>query len=197
MDISSKLLHLFLCWALEAGMEQAMAHELIGIHDNRIDMSNLPGYTNVPNYIARVIVLRSWLQDDAAEVVLSADQDAFFEANMHCNFGELGENVKAICDELQVCCNPLYTMWSKGWICRECKAVQSRQRALRTCTIWYRTCQKSGRGTLPHYALNRQYCSVVLMPDLIWFPNMCRWYMSSSDNVTPAFCWRRHKWSKI
>jgi len=64
---------------------QAMAHELIGIHDNRIDMSNLPGYTN----------------DDAAEVVLSADQDAFFEANMHCNFGELGENVKAICDELQ------------------------------------------------------------------------------------------------
>ena len=54
MDISSKLLRLFLCWVLEAGMEQAMAHELIGIHDNRIDMSNLPGYTNVPNYIARV-----------------------------------------------------------------------------------------------------------------------------------------------
>eukprot|EP00657_Telonema_sp_P-1_P010777 TRINITY_DN5369_c0_g2_i1.p2 TRINITY_DN5369_c0_g2~~TRINITY_DN5369_c0_g2_i1.p2 ORF type:complete len:177 (-),score=52.44 TRINITY_DN5369_c0_g2_i1:669-1199(-) len=35
------------------------------------------------------------------EVVLSALQDPFFAANMYSNFGELGENVKSIVDELQ------------------------------------------------------------------------------------------------
>ncbi len=33
--------------------------------------------------------------------MLSASQDPFFAANMYSNFGELGENVKAIVDELQ------------------------------------------------------------------------------------------------
>eukprot|EP00656_Telonema_subtile_P004761 TRINITY_DN12171_c0_g1_i2.p1 TRINITY_DN12171_c0_g1~~TRINITY_DN12171_c0_g1_i2.p1 ORF type:complete len:526 (-),score=138.87 TRINITY_DN12171_c0_g1_i2:205-1782(-) len=63
---------------------QAMAHELIGIDNNRLLMKNLPGYV---------------ADDD--EVVLSASQDPFFAANMYSNFGELGENVKAIVDELQ------------------------------------------------------------------------------------------------
>lgn len=34
-------------------------------------------------------------------MILNSAQDSFFAVNMYSNFGELGENVKVIVDELQ------------------------------------------------------------------------------------------------
>lgn len=61
-----------------------MAHELIGIQDNRVDLRSIG---KVPK--------------DQEEVVLSSEQDAFFKANMHENFGDLGMNIKRMVDEFQ------------------------------------------------------------------------------------------------
>lgn len=35
------------------------------------------------------------------EVVLSSEQDAFFKANMHENFGDIGMNIKKMVDDFQ------------------------------------------------------------------------------------------------
>lgn len=56
---------------------QAMVHELIGIVNNRVDLSNVPD-----------------VQPDQREVVLSADQDPFFKKSMYLNFGDLGASIK-------------------------------------------------------------------------------------------------------
>ncbi|KAK3629379.1 vacuolar protein sorting-associated protein 45 [Elasticomyces elasticus] len=50
---------------------QAMVHELIGIENGRVNLSNVP--------------------DD---IVISQDQDPFFAKNMYLNFGDLGQNAK-------------------------------------------------------------------------------------------------------
>jgi len=63
---------------------QAMVHELLGIQDNRVDLTKLP---KVPK--------------DLQEVVLSSQQDAFFKSNMYENFGDLGANIKKLVDEFQ------------------------------------------------------------------------------------------------
>lgn len=63
---------------------QAMVHELIGVEDNRVDLRNVP---NIP--------------EDQKEVVLSSQQDSFFEAHMHDNFGDVGASVAKLVDELQ------------------------------------------------------------------------------------------------
>jgi vacuolar protein sorting-associated protein 45 len=63
---------------------QAMVHELLGIQDNRVDLTRLP---KVPK--------------DLQEVVLSSHQDAFFKSNMFENFGDLGANIKKLVDEFQ------------------------------------------------------------------------------------------------
>lgn len=56
---------------------QAMTHELIGIVNNRVDMSHVPD-----------------LQLEQKEVVLSPDQDPFFKKTMYLNFGDLGASIK-------------------------------------------------------------------------------------------------------
>ncbi|KAI5597434.1 hypothetical protein BDE02_02G065700 [Populus trichocarpa] len=63
---------------------QAMVHELIGIHDNKVDLSSI-----------------GKLPKDQQEVVLSSEQDAFFKANMYENFGDIGMNIKKMVDDFQ------------------------------------------------------------------------------------------------
>ncbi|KAG9445438.1 hypothetical protein H6P81_016778 [Aristolochia fimbriata] len=63
---------------------QAMVHELIGIHDNVVNMKNI-----------------GKLRKDMQDVVLSSEQDEFFKANMFENFGDLGMNIKRMVDEFQ------------------------------------------------------------------------------------------------
>ncbi|KAL6522128.1 vacuolar protein sorting-associated protein 45 [Orobanche minor] len=63
---------------------QAMVHELIGIRDNKVDLSNI-----------------GKLPKDQQEVVLSSEQDAFFKANMYENFGDIGMNIKRMVDDFQ------------------------------------------------------------------------------------------------
>ncbi|KAF7185677.1 Vacuolar protein sorting-associated protein 45 [Pseudocercospora fuligena] len=50
---------------------QAMVHELLGIENGRVNLSEVPD-----------------------EIVLSQDQDPFFAKNMYLNFGDLGQNAK-------------------------------------------------------------------------------------------------------
>lgn len=58
---------------------QAMIHELLGIRNNLVVTEN----------------------KDLKEIVLSCDQDAFFEKNMYLNFGDLGANIKSFVEEYQ------------------------------------------------------------------------------------------------
>jgi len=62
---------------------QAMVHDLIGINNNRVNLIDRPGIKN----------------KELQEVVISCEQDDWFRKNMFSNFGELGENVKALVDE--------------------------------------------------------------------------------------------------
>lgn len=61
---------------------QAMVNDLIGLSNNRVNLSERPG-----------------IKPDMKEIVLSCEQDDWFKKNMYCNFGELGENVKVMVDE--------------------------------------------------------------------------------------------------
>lgn len=63
---------------------QAMVHELMGLRNNRVDMSKVPG-----------------IKPELKEVVLSAEQDTFFAANMYANMGDLGEAVKELLESYQ------------------------------------------------------------------------------------------------
>lgn len=63
---------------------QAMVHELLGIHNNRVDLSNVPD-----------------IQKDLKEIVLSGDQDAFFRKSMYLNFGDLGATIKDYVNQYQ------------------------------------------------------------------------------------------------
>lgn len=63
---------------------QAMVHELIGIEDNKVNLTNIGKFPK-----------------DQQEVVLSSEQDAFFKANMYENFGDIGMNIKRMVDEFQ------------------------------------------------------------------------------------------------
>ncbi|CAM9818880.1 unnamed protein product [Lampetra fluviatilis] len=63
---------------------QAMVHELLGINNNRIDLSSVPG-------VGR----------DLKEVVLSSEHDDFYASNMYLNFGEIGTNIKNLMEEFQ------------------------------------------------------------------------------------------------
>lgn len=63
---------------------QAMVHELLGIRNNRIDLSSVPG---IPR--------------ELREVVLSAEHDDVYRKNMYLNFGEIGSNIKSLMDEFQ------------------------------------------------------------------------------------------------
>jgi hypothetical protein len=63
---------------------QAMVHELIGLNNNRIDLSHLPG-----------------IKKDNTQMVLSATQDDWFKETMYDNFGDLGIKIKERVDEYQ------------------------------------------------------------------------------------------------
>ncbi|KAF2093958.1 vacuolar protein sorting-associated protein 45 [Rhizodiscina lignyota] len=56
---------------------QAMVHELLGIRNGRVDLSNVPD-----------------IRPELKEIVLSQEQDPFFKKNMYLNFGDLGQNAK-------------------------------------------------------------------------------------------------------
>ena len=63
---------------------QAMVHELLGIHNGRVDLSEVPD-----------------VRPELKQVVLSQDQDPFFKKNMYLNFGDLGGNIKDYVEQYQ------------------------------------------------------------------------------------------------
>ncbi|KAK5855536.1 hypothetical protein PBY51_005633 [Eleginops maclovinus] len=63
---------------------QAMVHELLGLNNNRIDLSRVPG-----------------ISKDLKEVVLSAENDEFYANNLYLNFGEIGTNIKSLMEDFQ------------------------------------------------------------------------------------------------
>ena len=64
---------------------QAMVHELIGISNGRVDLSDVPD-----------------IRPELKEIMLSQDQDPFFKTNMYQNFGDLGQNIKEYVEQYQV-----------------------------------------------------------------------------------------------
>ena len=63
---------------------QAMVHELIGICNGKVDLSDV-----------------SDVRPELKEIVLSQDQDPFFKKNMYLNFGDLGGNIKEYVEQYQ------------------------------------------------------------------------------------------------
>ena len=63
---------------------QAMVHELLGIHNGKVDLSDVPD-----------------VRPELREIVLSQDQDPFFKKNMYMNFGDLGGNIKEYVEQYQ------------------------------------------------------------------------------------------------
>lgn len=63
---------------------QAMVHELLGINNNRVNLSKVPGISN-----------------ELQEVVLSSEHDAFYNENVYQNFGEIAATIKELMDEFQ------------------------------------------------------------------------------------------------
>ncbi|MCJ1256834.1 vacuolar protein sorting-associated protein 45 [Lignoscripta atroalba] len=63
---------------------QAMVHELLGIFNGRVDLSDVPD-----------------VRPELKEIVLSQDQDPFFKKNMYLNFGDLGGNIKEYVEQYQ------------------------------------------------------------------------------------------------
>ncbi|ESP05609.1 hypothetical protein LOTGIDRAFT_208594 [Lottia gigantea] len=63
---------------------QAMVHELLGIENSKINLSNVPN-----------------ISKDLKEVLLSAEHDEFYAENMYLNFGEMGTNIQKLMDEFQ------------------------------------------------------------------------------------------------
>jgi len=64
---------------------QAMVHELIGINNNRVDLSKVPD-----------------IRKELREVVLHPMQDEFYRKSMYLNFGELGQSIKGLVARYQV-----------------------------------------------------------------------------------------------
>lgn len=56
---------------------QAQVHDLLGIHNGRVDLSSVPD-----------------IRPELKEVVLTSDQDPFFARTMYQNFGDLGSTIK-------------------------------------------------------------------------------------------------------
>ncbi|KAI1707895.1 sec1 family domain-containing protein [Ditylenchus destructor] len=61
---------------------EAMVHELIGINNNRVIMENVPA-------------------DGQKNIVLSPQHDEFYTKNMYLNFGDIGQNIKALMNDYQ------------------------------------------------------------------------------------------------
>jgi len=63
---------------------QAMVHQLMGINNNRVSLSDAPG-------------INKELQD----IVLSSSQDEFYAANLYSDFGEIGQTIKILMEDFQ------------------------------------------------------------------------------------------------
>lgn len=63
---------------------QAMVHELLGITNGRVDLSEVPD-----------------IRPELKEIVIAQDQDPFFKKNMYQNFGDLGGNIKEYVEQYQ------------------------------------------------------------------------------------------------
>ncbi|KAI5305929.1 hypothetical protein KEM56_002848 [Ascosphaera pollenicola] len=63
---------------------QAMVHELLGIRNGRVDLSDVPD-----------------VRPELKEIVLTQDQDPFFKKNMYANFGDLGSSIKEYVEQYQ------------------------------------------------------------------------------------------------
>ncbi|CAF1146015.1 unnamed protein product [Adineta ricciae] len=63
---------------------QAMVHELIGIKNNRVNLSQVPGITK-----------------ELEEVVMNAEYDEFYADNLYSNFGEIATNIKRLMEHFQ------------------------------------------------------------------------------------------------
>ena len=63
---------------------QAMVHELLGLHNNRVNLKGTPA-----------------AKKDLEEVVLSCTQDEFFKKHCYDNFGDLGDAIKHLLDDYQ------------------------------------------------------------------------------------------------
>ncbi|KAF6771937.1 hypothetical protein AHF37_09087 [Paragonimus kellicotti] len=63
---------------------EAMVHELIGIRQNRVNLSRAPG-----------------VRPELKEVTLSREFDEFFRANQFANFGEIGQSIKRLVESFQ------------------------------------------------------------------------------------------------
>lgn len=64
---------------------QAMVHQLLTIKNNRVDLSSVVG---VPS--------------ELKEVVLSAEQDEFYEKNLYSNFGEIATTIRDLIESFQL-----------------------------------------------------------------------------------------------
>ncbi|XP_049850577.1 vacuolar protein sorting-associated protein 45-like [Schistocerca gregaria] len=69
---------------LTAWTYQAMCHQLIGLVNNRLDLSHVEG-----------------IQEELKQVVLSSLQDEFFSEHMYDNLGDLGVVIKQFVDKFQ------------------------------------------------------------------------------------------------
>ncbi|KAM5452079.1 vacuolar protein sorting-associated protein 45 [Microsporum audouinii] len=63
---------------------QAMVHEILGITNGRVDLSEVPD-----------------IRPELREIVIAQDQDPFFKKNMYQNFGDLGGNIKEYVEQYQ------------------------------------------------------------------------------------------------
>lgn len=63
---------------------QAQLHELLGMENNRIDMSKVPG-----------------IRPELQMIVMSPNQDQFLDDNLVSNFGDLGQNIKKYVETYQ------------------------------------------------------------------------------------------------
>ncbi|KAL9046852.1 MAG: hypothetical protein Q9206_006966, partial [Seirophora lacunosa] len=63
---------------------QAMVHEMLGIRNGKVNLSDVPD-----------------VRPELKEIVLSQDQDPFFKKNMYLNFGDLGGNIKDYVEQYQ------------------------------------------------------------------------------------------------
>jgi len=66
---------------------QAMVHDLLGIRNNRVDLTSKSILSKVPK--------------DQSQVVLSSEQDEFFKKEMYNNYGDLGIEIKNLVDGFQ------------------------------------------------------------------------------------------------
>jgi vacuolar protein sorting-associated protein 45 len=78
---------------------QAMVHEMIGVNDNRVDMSRAPG-----------------IRKDLKQTVLSPADDTFYATNMYKNFGDIGGAVKELLNRYQTELKDNQNLGLVGWI---------------------------------------------------------------------------------